>query len=54
MKRLFAIRDNSTGKVLEENFESKRLAKEKRDELNKEAHNTFRFTITPGPDHHKY
>jgi len=54
MKKLFAIRDNSTGKVLDETFENKKTAKEKRDELNKETHNSFRFTITPGPDHHKY
>ena len=54
MKKLFAIKDNSSGKVLDENFENKREAKAKRDALNKEANTTFRFTITTGPDHHKY
>lgn len=54
MKRLFAIRDNSTGRTQDEFFEDKRKAKTKRDELNTEAQTSFRYTITPGPDHHKF
>lgn len=54
MKKLFAIKDNSINKVLDENFENKQLAKTRRDELNKETKSLFRFTITPGPEHHRY
>jgi hypothetical protein len=48
--KLFAIKDMKTGKVFEETFENKQLAKIRRNELNGESK---RYVVTPGPDHWK-
>jgi len=49
--RLFAIKDQKTGKVFEETFEDKMHAKLRRNELNGESK---RYVVTPGPDHDRF
>lgn len=54
MKKLFAIRDIRTNKVLPEiHFSEKRLAKIARDELNSRVESLY-FVVTAGPDHYKH
>lgn len=55
MKKLFAVRDNSTNKLVpDEFFDKKKQAKELRDTLNKEHSSDVRFTVTLGPDHRRF
>ena len=54
MKKLFAVRDNSTNKLMPDFFDKKMEAKKVRDELNVEAHSDTRYTVTLGPDHHRF
>lgn len=58
MKKLFAIRNNSTGKLVkDEYFQDKMVAKRRRDELNgdtpEQLGKQLQYSVTPGPDHHK-
>lgn len=61
MKRLFALRDNA-GHLFQGiprasgalSFDSKKKAKERRDELNAAKALGYPFTVTPGDDHHNY
>lgn len=54
MKKLFAIRDTRTNKVLPQlYFSEKRDAKAARDALNLSAMEQ-QFVVTPGPDHYKH
>lgn len=53
MKKLFAIRDTRTNKILPQlHFSSKGDAKAARDALNISAAEQ-QFVVTPGPDHWK-
>lgn len=56
MKKLFTVRDSSTGRTVRDKFfDKKKDAKTLRDELNKEFGPTStRYTVTLGPDHHRF
>lgn len=56
MKKLFTVKDNSTGRILPDTFfDKKKDAKTLRDELNKNRGPTStQFTVTLGPDHHRF
>lgn len=54
MKKLFAIRDIRTNKVLPGiHFSNKHDAKTARNELNARAEGLY-FVVTAGPDHYKH
>lgn len=53
MKRLFALRNTQTNKIVADRvFSDKKTAKKARDELNTQADAQI-YIITPGPDHWK-
>ena len=54
MKKLFTVRDNSTNKTVDEFFDKKKDAKTLRDTLNTESSSDVRYTVTLGPDHHRF
>jgi hypothetical protein len=57
MKKLFALRNTETGKLLDgEFFSSKFRAKEMRNELNGSSTEVsdMKWVVTYGPDHRKY
>lgn len=54
MKKLFTVRDNSMNKTVDEFFEKKTEAKKLRDKLNTEVSSDTRYTVTLGPDHHRF
>lgn len=55
MKKLFTIRDSSTGRLVpDKSFDKKKDAKTLRNKLNIEANATTRFHVTLGPDHHRF
>jgi hypothetical protein len=63
LKRLFAIKDTASGKIMSEPmFENKQLAKEFRREINgrtkekdgEERKEIFNYVVTYGPDHDKF
>ena len=55
MKKLFTVRDSSTGRVLPDKFfDKKRDAKTLRDEMNTDSVPPNRYNVTLGPDHYRF
>jgi len=55
MKKLFTVRDNSTGRLVpDEFFDKKKDAKTLRDKLNKDSVPPSRYNVTLGPDHNRF
>jgi hypothetical protein len=50
--RLFALRNTSTGRLIDGYYPDKPAAKKARDELN--AQGVDKYVVTPGPDHRRY
>ena len=55
MKKLFTVRDNSTGRLVPDTFfDKKQDAKKVRNELNSDTGTPARFNVTLGPDHNRF
>ena len=56
MKKLFAVRNGSTKRLVPDKFfDKKKDAKIMRDELNEsETKGSVQYTVTLGPDHRRY